>query len=387
MIEQLPPRRSLPPAVRERMRRKVLAEHGVRSPLAAAAAVAVLVAGGAVVAQSTQGDDSAAVAPPTTTSSAPRGPLEHDLAATTPTPEELEKCGMVAADAAVALPGRRVLMTADRFCEITHVQVARSTPEQPLRAGDVALLWRSPTDVLVGLAPRGAREVAATMTGQSTPQRLSGLVVGGFFVVGPGYPLLDLVFTTPDGHAAPVRVDTRQAPDAADVREVFPASTPETDKLFPRCLDLAMRLATPGVLNPGPWRPGAYAGSDPTTGFLVMRDDADHTAYCSLEVGRAAVVNAPDEPAAADRPVTLLGASPGRHDPEEFYLGGRVGERVSRLEITDAAGRVAQVTIADGTFAALVTAPPGERTGGVESMSARALDSSGAVLYAGPLRP
>ncbi|KOX16783.1 hypothetical protein ADK67_39175 [Saccharothrix sp. NRRL B-16348] len=151
MLPDLPPRRSLPPDVRKRLRRRVLGRRlpagrvpsggvpsggAARAPLAAAAAVVVLAAGGTIVAQSTQGDPDA-VTPPSTAQSTAVSSSPGDSPVTSLTPGatggEAERCGFGGGDVrfTLGLAGRRILVTRNgRFCEFTHTTVAHDRPQR-----------------------------------------------------------------------------------------------------------------------------------------------------------------------------------------------------------------------------------------------------------------
>ncbi len=101
----LPPRRPLPPEIRDRLRGRLRAEDRrsrLRTPLAAAAAVAVLAAGAVIVGQSVNGtpaDFHAGTAPPSTTPAATTVPLIPPPPAKSPdarSADDLDRCGTVA---------------------------------------------------------------------------------------------------------------------------------------------------------------------------------------------------------------------------------------------------------------------------------------------------
>jgi hypothetical protein len=115
----LPPRRTMPPEVRERLRTRVFADERparLRAPLAAAAGVAVLAAGAMIVSQSVAGtpaDYRPGTSPNTTgtsagllpvevlsrkvTSADVTGPLLPELPPDAHTADDLDRCGAVAA--------------------------------------------------------------------------------------------------------------------------------------------------------------------------------------------------------------------------------------------------------------------------------------------------
>ncbi|GGP62491.1 hypothetical protein [Saccharothrix coeruleofusca] len=388
MIEQLPPRKPLPPAVRERMRRKIMAGHGgARTPMAAAVAVTVLVAGGAILAQSTQGADTAALAPPSTTSSAPRGPLEPDLRAVPASAEDLRLCEFTHARFTVPMPGRRLVWADEGFCELTYTTVAKSKTSGALSGQEgMAVQWRSPTGVVVGQAPKGTAQAEATVTWWR--ERVSVLLHQGRFVLAPGPQHIDLTFTSEDLRRTTERIDAATTPGDSTVREVFPRPDPtEQDKMVARCLDHAMRQNLPGAERPEAWRAGALASAAPGTGLLVLRDGIGETLYCQLANGMPETVNLATR-GASRGVVLMLDSAHGGPSALDAYVGGRVDDRVASMVVTyrDKQGAV---SVVDGTFAvhfAEGTSGPGYELD-VTKLHVRALDAAGAVLHDGPLMP
>jgi len=195
----LPPHRSLPPQVRDRLRGRLFApdrSSRLRAPLAAAAGVAVLAAGAMMVSQSVAGTpaDYRPGTPPTTTSTTvpapPKPPIEPPEV-TPPdahTAEDLDRCGAVAAgsDRAAEFAPRsawRALYTVSRrghrvtafteyggkpgFCDVTATTATVSDPsaetmnlvvpgEEPLTVDG---LYLSAGGLLAGIA-QGAQELA-----------------------------------------------------------------------------------------------------------------------------------------------------------------------------------------------------------------------------------
>uniref|UniRef100_UPI003F82BB65 hypothetical protein n=1 Tax=Actinosynnema sp. TaxID=1872144 RepID=UPI003F82BB65 len=230
MTAELPPRRPMPPEVRERLRRRVLGREvrgrgvpyrGVPSrgglgrnarvvPLTAAATAAALALGGVVLTEVAR-DEGPAVRPtvtdaPPPTTSAPPTSGAPSLTGDVPTTEDLLRCGLTSARQVVVLPSSR-LVVGDELCELSGPGVYRSPDRRAavlLNGARIALLRPG---LFVGvksdngasfLSARGARAVGAD---ESTPlASVSG--DGVFFVRALDFPVLRLTFD--DGSTTPV---------------------------------------------------------------------------------------------------------------------------------------------------------------------------------------
>jgi hypothetical protein len=361
-VQSLPPRRPLPPDVRERMRRRVLSRGAVRSPLAAAAAVAVLVAGGAIIAQSTQGD-TIAVSPPTTTSPATGSPLpDTPVTSVSPgaTTTDAARCGLGDADVrfTLGLAGRRILVTRDdRFCELTHTTISNNNPEVgpvAFAGGAATVLWHSGSGVLIGRAPAGSSGVRLE-SGDSTgtgPMPVS--LVEDLFVTPYTTPGMSAHFTTPSGPVA-AGIDVVALPTVqvwAAPREELPPGDPDVA----RCLDRALRDSARWVGDPLKWRPGANSGQAPDA-RLVLHDQAGKTAYCGILLGRPYLVQEESGSPQGGESFEVRYVAGGETGPGPgdgyVLLGGTVdAARVGGIEITDPQGRTVAATLRDGTFIA-----------------------------------
>ncbi|MFD0206605.1 MULTISPECIES: hypothetical protein [Saccharothrix] len=360
-LPDLPPRRPLPPDVRERLRRRVLGGGGARAPLAAAAAAVVLIAGGAIVAQSTQGDTNA-VTPPSTTSTTGPSPDQSPVTAVTPgtTAGDATRCGLGDADVrfTLGLAGRRILVTRDdRFCELTHTTISTSNPEVdavPLAGGAAAVLWRSGSAVLVGRVPAGTSRVQLnsgdpTGTGPMPVSLVHDLFVTPYTTTG-----MSVDFITPSGPvSAGIDVAALPTPQVWGApREELPAGDPDVA----RCLDQALRDAAGWVGDPLKWRPGALVGPE-ADARLVLHDQAGKTAYCEFRQGRPSLVH--EESTSPRRggsfEVRYVTSSQTGPRPDDGYvlLAGTVdAARVGGIEVTAPRGGTVAATLRDGTFAA-----------------------------------
>ncbi|GAB3009902.1 hypothetical protein [Saccharothrix stipae] len=373
-LPDLPPRRPMPPDVRERVRRRVLGTGGARAPLAAAAAaaaVAVLAAGGVIFTQSVQfarselGHDTGAVAPPT---SPPVTLGAHAVVSVVPkaTGDDAARCEFPPADVrfTIGLPGRRILVTGDdRFCEITYTSITHNRAgigPVPLAGSAASLLWSSGSGVLIGRKGPGTSRVEA-VTGSQVGAVLPVAVseVEDLFVIPQSATWMMLTFTTPSG-PADAEISTAKLPDQASwsVRE---DAMPQGDPAVAQCLDESMRDGESWVGDPQRWRPGAATAAD-VNALLVMHDGTGRTAYCQVYHGRgSSAVPEDDPPHQGDAMFRLRHTTGFASDPGQssVLLGGTVdATQVIGLEITDPQGRTAQAVLRDGTFAARLDGQP-----------------------------
>lgn len=395
-LPDLPPRRPMPPDVRERLRRRVVGggrtarARSVRAPLAAAA-VAVLAAGGVVIAQSTQGDPTAVTPPTSTTSSTPRSIIGGWGAVVTEpgaTEDDAARCGFERPRVrfTLRLAGARILVTGDdRFCEITHTSTSLDKPgvgPVPLD-GPASLLWRSGSGVLIGRrAPTAGEVEVATGAQVGAVLPLAVTAVDDLFVIPQSAVWMTLTFTTPAG---PVRVelDTGTLPRQetwSERREDLPPGDPRVAQ----CLDASMRDGEGWVGDPLRWRPGA-ATAPAVDSLLVMYDDTGRTAYCQVYHGQGSGADPEDATRPRDsalfqvRHWTGRGVEPAR---SITLLGGTVdAAEVGGLEVVDLAGRAVAAVVEGGTFAArLDDQPPLEARDLVEGFTVRVFDHGNRLI-------
>ncbi len=272
---ELPPRRSLPPEVRARIRgvtdsgraEPPRQESRYRGPLAVAAGVAVLAAGAVVLGQSVNGtpeDFRPGTTPPTTTAVPVQGP---ELTVTEPdatTTEDLDRCGAAAAaspradefapraawepvftatDDVVRVVAFREYGGKPGFCEVTETTATVSDPSaetMPLGidlaqtpTGDLYALYVSPTGMIAGVAqnvdsvefgvtsPDPARGVTVRMTSPSVLR--DELFVVNLGALGP-YSRIDVTTNDLDGENS-ARGEWTYDPD-----EVRPIGATITDR-------------------------------------------------------------------------------------------------------------------------------------------------------------
>ncbi|MEU4443057.1 hypothetical protein AB0K14_40235 [Actinosynnema sp. NPDC050801] len=373
-LPDLPPRRPMPPDVRERLRRGVLGTGRARAPLAAAAAaaaVAALAAGGVIFTQSVQfaesnrHHDTGVVGPPTSPS-VTVGAQAAVSVVPKATGDDAARCGFPPADVrfTIGLPGRRILVTgADRFCEITYTSITHDKPgigPVPVAGSAASLLWSSGSGVIVGRKGPGTSRVEA-VTGAQVGVVLPVAVseVEDLFVIPQSATWMVLTFTTPSGPAE-AEISTAALPDQASW-SVRQDAMPPGDPAVAQCLDESMRDGESWVGDPLRWRPGAATAAD-VNALLVMHDGAGRTAYCQVYHGRgSSAVPEDDPPHQGDAMFRLRHVTGYASDPSQatVLLGGTVDTtQVIGVEVTDPQGRTAQAVLRDGTFAARLDGQP-----------------------------
>jgi hypothetical protein len=227
----LPPHRTLPPEVGERMRARVFAEHRrsrLRVPLAAAAGVAVLAAGAMIVGQSVAGtpDDYRPGTTPatatTTTTTSPGGTMAPIQPLTSEPPDErttedLDRCGAVAAASerarefaprsawepryTVSRRGHRITAFAEYggkpgFCDVTATTATVSDPSaETMNLGIADIpnskpitvdgLYLSEAGLLAGVA-QGTPELGLAITHDSERRFSKPMLRDETFVVDVG---------------------------------------------------------------------------------------------------------------------------------------------------------------------------------------------------------
>ncbi|MEJ2854491.1 MULTISPECIES: hypothetical protein [unclassified Saccharothrix] len=393
---ELPPRRALPPDVRERMRRRVFGRpargsatdraggRGAGGPLAVAAAVAVLV-GGLVVARTADQDGSGAL--PTPSTAATRGfagPDDAQVVATTS--EDLSRCGLSAALFTVRFDGRRVLADrSDRYCELTYATTSTSTSAISVPVGDLRVTWRSPSGVLVGKVPPN---LAGLVTRSSRGALPSALTDYGYFVTLSSSPTTVFELTHREQPVQVHTLDPATVPDAARTVDFHPSGVADpAANVLDRCLDVGMLSSARPVSDVVPWTLGAVVGADTTAGLAVLRGPAGTTAYCRLDLYRAKQVDGPmggvGSPADAYQVRALVSRNSGPPLGFVLLVGGTLRDDVHRLELVDASGP-RPVEVRDRTFAGVLTELSSTDVSAVGArLTAYARD--GTVLQTGPV--
>ncbi|QFZ22073.1 hypothetical protein [Saccharothrix syringae] len=390
MTLELPPRRPLPPQVRDRMRRRVLgvggrARHRLSEvgehlvlPLAAAAVAGVLVAGGLFVAlRSSHAGDSSSVGPP---SGAPTFRSGGRLAARTDNrPEDADRCGFAVVDvwSTFTLNGRRLVVAGgDRFCELTYTRVSHNRPGvEAVELGQgVLALWRSPTGVLVGRTPAGA--VPPGADAPTADPRAAEL-----FVLAPGPARVAFDFTA-NGQAVRVEADLDRLPGAewSDSVEHLPPG----DAVVARCLDRALQDGATWVGDPGRWLPGADVG--PAAHRVLLLRGGEEVVYCQVADDQAVAVHPANRPGTVLLPFSFRyrvdGTVLAQPDGGYVVLAGTVDQaRVGALEVADSRGVGGQVSVVAGTFAVWIGGQPVVGGAPDSGFRVRVRDHRGEVVY------
>ncbi|WP_433262601.1 hypothetical protein ACQPZF_29955 [Actinosynnema sp. CS-041913] len=397
---ELPPRRTLPPDVRERMRRKVFGRRTTaRTPLTAAAGVALLVAAGVVGVVVGQGasTDSDTMTSNTTTPPAAiltqRGFAAPDeVRQIDTTAEDTAACGFDRALFTARLPGRRVLAApGDRFCELTYSMVSVATAPDTTVGDDARLLWRSPTDVLVGRVPPNTVRLQVVQPEHNLPQ--AGALVGDRYFVtmatttGLIAVILSFSGARPDASHSFNALDV---PVRANTADRFPggkSDAREGQTVLARCLDWAMRNSTARIEDTAHWQLGASTGVDTVAGLAVLRGPAGATAYCLMSEFRPTEVRPPMPVEDTGNAFTVLDTSLTRTDALRGIvarLGGVVRDDVWRMDLVDTRGDARSVEVQQGTFAAWVANVPSLDMATLAGVRLRAYGKDDALLYEAP---
>jgi hypothetical protein len=217
-----PPRREMPPEVRDRLRRQLWGEldrparirRALRAPLAAAAGVAVLAAGAVIIAQSAPVREAAPPVAPATVSSTTHEPDVVRASA------ELDRC--VSAVAGVEMTAARV-DGKPVFCESTLTSVTVSNPAADVSyapGSATGVLFTSPNGTVGGVLDPAWDTFEATPADGSDSMMAAPEKGDGMFVL---YTTASLTPQTP--------LDVRQLP--ADMPFDQPDRPDDDDPLFP----------------------------------------------------------------------------------------------------------------------------------------------------------
>ena len=418
---QPPPRRSLPPEVRGRIRTRVLADLdqprrprflNSRAPLAVAAGVALLAAGAMIIGQSVHGgpgEPGQRRLPTTSSSTAPR-PLDVRLANA-----ELDRCwaAIQAEGKASRYPDRshwRAVSNADYlwvsvtaafadnkpiFCQTSHttVRVSEPTSTPAYAAGShTALLFASPEGILAGIRDESWAGVG-TFVGED------GFSAGSAADLLP-YDLFVGFTKTRVTDATKVEVDRwTDDRDRAEHPERFtlarPAApvsrvdrpAPPTDRTSERgqwlkqCLDKSQAP----VVDADMWEPGAWATAGDAR-YMVLRAGQSF-AYCFTDKIPSTPDGPPDTPRwgfgltvtgrndfGDDRPEVLFGSTP-LQSSTTFVLGA-LPTRVSRLEVVRGDRPPVESDVWNSTFAVVLPV-----SSEVTHDLAQAFDASGNKIF------
>jgi hypothetical protein len=379
----LPPRRALPPDVRERMRRQVMSGNhrpvSRRGPLAVAAAVVLLAAGGVVVAQSTQDRGDAVLSPPTTsTLAAPPLPDDGRMHTGDATDDDRRRCGF--GDLVVTLPGTRIVISRSGgdVCELTHSRTSTRNPQPgPVRLdnGVGQLLWISPTGTIVGQVPGDVTKLTVS-AGLDPVHDVEHVFVDGFFVMRPTFGMRPLVVATPTASSV-VEVDGKAHDGWSVTKDDFPGGTTDpVQQTLARCLDDALLDGFAWVGDPAKWRAGAQLGT------TLALTDGKTVAFCATPPGNPPMLNWPGNQAQFQ---DLFKIGTMRSAFDDYTLGGTVNASVGKIELFTPDGATGEVVLKDGTFVGYITNVPMQTPDSpLPAIDLRVTDKSGVVVYQGP---
>jgi hypothetical protein len=409
---QLPPRRPLPPEVRDRIRARALADldrprrfrHG-RAPLAVAAGVAVLAAGAVIVGQSVSGgagEPGDRKVPPTGTSSANR-PLDLRKANS-----ELDRCwaAIQAEGNADKYPDRSrwravstggyvwVTVTAafadgkPIFCQTSITTVRVSQPADPpayAEGSTTAALFISPEGTIAGIRDPSWPGVGVFVgngsgLGGSTPELLAyGLFVDVVRerIQDSTQILVDRWQRDQDRAEHPEKVALpRPAPPVSQVDRPQPGKDRVSDRgrWLKQCLD---NSASP-VVDADMWEPGAIVDIDGNR-YMVLRSGQDF-AYCFYNGSHwgfgESVIGVTDF--AKNGPHMLPGPNFMLETTKDSsYVTGALPDAVTKVEIVQGSHPVIQADVLNKTFAAQLFEAPDR------SDVVRGYDDAGSKLYEG----
>lgn len=358
---RLPPRRPMPPEVRDRLRHRVLGRGRYRVPLAAAA----LALGGVTLSQATKDDGPAEQPSVTTTSTTPAWTRTQRAEIATPTADDRERCGagadhvvVVRPEPAGALgpPSARLVVDGDDFCELTATGVHRPAPtDRPVTVGDgVRLRWVSSAGVLVGELPEGAESARASRrVGGGSPDLGAVSRDGLFFVPLNHRPDVDLAFDDGQPTGTPIPGGLFATPLRT---ELFPeARRAEPDQLVARCAYRAWLDGVIGSADPAPWQRLVSTAARDGDHVVVLRDGAGAVLECPTWDWSGGTSARREVGGFRKSPFALVG---GHAEVERttWFLTGVVDERATAVELTDARGfPAAEVVLDNGWVAARFT--------------------------------
>jgi hypothetical protein len=381
----LPPRRALPSDVRERMRRRVMAENhrpaGRRGALAVAAAVVLLAAGGVIVAQSAQDGGDTVLSPPTSTTTAVAPPPANDGRMHTGdgTDYDRRRCGF--GDLVVTLPGTRIVISRSggQVCELTHSRTStRNLQPAPVRLDNMVgqLLRVSPTGTIVGQV-WGDDTKLTVSAGLDPVHDVEHVFVDGYFVMRPSPSMQPLVVSTPTASAV-IDVAGTVRGGRTITTDDFPGGTTDpVQQTLDRCLDGAMLDGFAWVGDPAAWRAG------PQLGATLALTNGSRAAFCSTSDGNPPTL---DWQAGDQNPFRSLYLVRSVRDSFDSYLlGGSVNPTVGKIEFFTPGGTVGETVLQDGLFLSNIgNVQPRSPGSDVLGIDVRVTDKSGTVIYEGP---
>lgn len=365
MTIQPPPRRELPPHIKERMRPKLTTRTTHRAWVGAAAAALLVIAGGVFVA--TQA----------------RSPQLTNSAAQPAAPYDVGRCrtalgnGDWDARYALHLMARTVLLGTDnQLCELTRSTITM------LDVFDVPAV-RTPSGLVAGRPPTGGA-LTALQRDKDLDSRPETVMTTELFLV-------DADQTKSPDSTLTLRFDGRQLnfrlgdiPGRGAPSESYASGDPSPASpvnVLARCQDNAVRQrAAAGVETD--WKPGASAGVGSTTGVLLAYNSKGEWGSCETQRTEVGVLaGSIATPAMTNYVAKLI----DRADPGLHTIAGILEPSITSVELVSPPEGFfgEKVEVVGRSFAVQFKLPPGKDL--PEPLTVRLYGPAGEVKYEGPL--
>lgn len=376
----LPPRRELPPEIKERMR-PVFTEPR-RKPamewIGAAAAAVLLVGGGMAATKLMAPDDQVSTG---------------RVRVISPTDADLSRCRAALDDKGwrarktFSLVGRKLLIGADgRYCELnrTTATVPKGSVT-PLELNHGSVLFRTET-IVVGVPPLGS----ATLTAFAGMNGGDTLVMPDLFVVdilGLSGGSLTLDFDTTD-----FKVPWTSLPGERDVKASFESGNGDfrlPENMLARCLDNAL-ADEPETAVQNDWQHAASTSTEGDTVLFARRSTTGELGSCVVIGGLAGTFHkATGDLTPGSRGFTVVTAAPVR---DRMIIAGMAAPNVGTIRLVSPEATGEAVTPVDGLFVARVNThnpaqPVGINPVRPEEIRIEVRDRTGGLIYQGPPRP
>ncbi|MFD4638646.1 hypothetical protein ACFWN2_15120 [Lentzea sp. NPDC058436] len=382
MAFDLPPRRTLPADVKERMRPDFTEAAGSsarrgRAPLAVAAVV-LLIAGGVAAAQF--------VTQPFMQHARP-----GSEGVITPSGMDLARCRTALGDQdwqsseMVELGLSKVLAGRDgRFCELTRSKAfVASQSFRPAALQEGTVTFRT-FGIIAGVPPKGARTVQARLRQDiASPgaKTTVGVVTPHFFVVDTSYKDIytDLVF---DDRIIPM-ADVPEGSMAQS--QSFESGDPDpwtATNVIARCTDSSYRSGA-NAEDLQNWSPLLISGLDQREGVLLAHREHDAWATCVFGPGvpEPHWEHLPSLPK-PEKPVLIT----SHGSKSALVVVGRIKRSIDTVEVSIEEGEAVTADVVDGHFLAAVPVVAGDSSLNYEDrLHLVGRNSAGEVVYEGGL--
>lgn len=414
MTHQLPPRQSLPPEIRDRMRATLLdgmraperTRTHRRTPLAVAAAVAVLALGVTVLDQSPAGPNTTSSGPATKLADGTPPPLDWAMAQA-----NLDRCWAAASRTAVvparstwqpvfAVPTDGLTVTAVRaggkplICVTTRTTVTVSNPDATLTyaAGTRTAARLTSADGVVGgvMDPSWSAMEYVAVGRYGASNGGPGFFQDGMFVDFGGFAP-DGRYTVRQTRPGPTHPELNLPTAPPALAAVVDRPDPPADRTSAagRFLGECIANADDAVLDPASWRPLVLEGTTPNR--FVLARSGDQLATCSSgSLYRTPNDNTIDyrflrasRPLTPNKPIQYsYGTSYPTGDQQTVIFLGLLRPDVASVEIIAPNGTPRSVAVVHGTFS---TEFAGASWPEMPGFTIVLRDRSGGQLYRGPI--